>query len=605
MFRNKFLQKITILVIIVAFLCAGLIQVIGLFSAKRDVIVSVGKYDITARDFHKELSKEIEYINKYFKINVDNEYLYNSGIREYVIDRLIYERVLDSIADDLKVDYSNEFVIEKIKGLDVFQDGGHFSRDKLLEVLSENDMTESDYFNLIKSQMRRSMITIPLLDNYFMFSNVINNILMYDLQRRLLKVFSISLSEDIDIINPTDNMIESYYNDNRNKFISNELRSIRYVQFDDSLIQEINVTVTDIEAQIKLFNIAETYDYNYVVFESLEQAEDIALKLQSGTVEWNDFRGLPSYQESFHVIKNFVTEGVIYNALNDTNEGRVLILSDGSGDKYYVFHLSTIHVLDEIEMNLLRKKVATILSDMRRQEKLGEYLDNVEWLINKDQSFDDILDSIGIEDSAVFRMENFDIYGNGLDGLELDKSVALLLKNHAFSAEKGKVLLADDKKNHYYLIEVFDIRPPVLQPLHKVVDTVRLSLINYAKDDKYRAILRDYLDNDVNYHTDIFFRDYIYFLINGRSVKDPEYVKQTFELDIGKSTDIFEIDGSLVVAKLVDVLFDDYASIPEDVKMDITADFYKVIKQILFNEFNSYLRNYEINIKRYDNNILN
>ncbi|MEQ9116422.1 MAG: SurA N-terminal domain-containing protein [Rickettsiales bacterium] len=244
-FSNSYIIKILLGMLIVSFVYWG---VSGFINGARDEYVAVVDKDeyISTESFIREKQRYLREI-KLQNPSITSDQLRDMGYNNIILRDLILKKLSQVEANRLGLVISDSLVVDLIKKDKMFQNKQKkFDALRFKKILQHNKINERDYTNDIKDRMTAQLIiqafstpaTIPdmFVDATYLQSN----------QKRTATIVTANPNNKIIV---TDTEIKDYYQKNKKKLISPELRDIEFIYVDATHAKKrVNVTNKEINS---------------------------------------------------------------------------------------------------------------------------------------------------------------------------------------------------------------------------------------------------------------------------------------------------------------------------------------------------------------------
>ena len=244
----KFILGTLLTILIISFAMWGTEDLIGV-TKKQSTVASVGKLDVSAKEFYSLYSRQTEEIRKLLGASLDIKKSREFGYVDRALSSLINRALFNNEAIELGLSVSDRNVKDKILADDAFKDDlGQFSELVFRQLISESGYTEASYVEGTRQDLAREQM-VETIRSSLMIPNVIKSSLgEYNLQQRSVDYMVInSNNEKISKISKED--LSKYYEENKTNFLSDEIRSAETLLLDANKYAK-KLTVT--EDEIKL-----------------------------------------------------------------------------------------------------------------------------------------------------------------------------------------------------------------------------------------------------------------------------------------------------------------------------------------------------------------
>lgn len=184
-------------------------------------------------------------------------------VKQSVLDRLINTRLLNAEVDNNNFKVTNEQLAQFITSLPEFQQGGKFSQEVYDKLLSQNQMTPSQF----EKKMRGELLLQQVRDGFpglaFTSKAVEDAVLNVEHQQREVSVAEIKTADFISQVNVDPSEVQAYYEKHKDKFKVPEQVKLEFVMLSaNTLIPKMQTT----DEEAKKF-----YDENASKFQGSEQ----------------------------------------------------------------------------------------------------------------------------------------------------------------------------------------------------------------------------------------------------------------------------------------------------------------------------------------------
>ena len=234
--------------LILSFAIWGTEDLIG-GSKKQTTVASVGKIDVSSKEFLSLYTRQTEEIRKLLGSSLDIKRGREFGYVDRALSSLINRALFNNQASDLGLSVSDLNVKDRIIRDDSFKDDlGQFSELIFRQLISESGYTEDRYVEGTRQDLARDQMVETLRSSFILPNIISKNIGSYNLEERSVNYFIIKSSEQPHG-NFKDDEIRSFYNNNKEEFKTEEFRDVETLLLDAKKFAE-NTTVTEEEITI-------------------------------------------------------------------------------------------------------------------------------------------------------------------------------------------------------------------------------------------------------------------------------------------------------------------------------------------------------------------
>ena len=235
-------------VLIVSFAMWGTEDLVGI-QKKQSTVASVGNLDISSREFYSLYSRQTEEIRKLLGSALDIKKSREFGYVDRALSSLINRALFNNEAIELGLSVSDINVRDRIIKDESFKDDlGQFSELVFRQLISESGYTEDSYVEGTRQDLAREQMVETIRAALVIPEVMKRTLTEYNLQERSVDYVVIQI-ENEKVTNPSLDEIESYYNENKQNFLTEEYRNAETLLLDAKKYAK-KLTVT--EDEIKL-----------------------------------------------------------------------------------------------------------------------------------------------------------------------------------------------------------------------------------------------------------------------------------------------------------------------------------------------------------------
>ena len=600
----KFILGTLLTILIISFAMWGTEDLIGV-TKKQSTVASVGKLDVSAKEFFSLYSRQTEEIRKLLGASLDIKKSREFGYVDRALSSLINRALFNNEALELGLSVSDRNVRDKILADDAFKDDlGQFSELLFRQLISESGYTEVSYVEGTRQDLAREQM-VETIRSSLIIPNIIKNSLgEYNLQQRSVDYIVIdSNNEKISKISKED--LFKYYEENKTNFLSDELRSSETLLLDaNKYAKKLTVTEDEIkllyeERKESLIEPERRYlkqilvqdkDKAYSIHEELKKKisfPNVAKSMANLTEDdidlgWNTRSELPEeiVDSVFKLKKNQFTVPV------------------KSSFGWHILKLIDLEKRKEITFNEIKNDFKNEILLDKGKEAVYDLQDELEDLIASGNTFDEISKTLDVE---LIKSNKINRNGNKSDskdnnGLQ-DERILRTIFNQKLN-EEGNIINTD-KDEGLAISIVTEIIEPKQLSYQESLDQVTLEITNklQKKQAKEKA---EKIKNKINSVKDFskIAKDY---KLEVRGVKPfTRILSDDSELPIPLISKIFESKlfevnieergpNEIIIAQTVEII-DDLAKdnkelnefskrIKDDITIDLLAQFSEALRK--------------------------
>ncbi|HRM38872.1 MAG TPA: peptidylprolyl isomerase [Escherichia coli] len=230
---NSLVLKIIFGIIIVSFILTGvsgyLIGGGNNYAAKvNDQEISRGQFENAFNSERNRMQQQLG--DQYSELAANEGYM--KTLRQQVLNRLIDEALLDQYARELKLGISDEQVKQAIFATPAFQVDGKFDNSRYNGILNQMGMTADQY------QLTTQQLINGVAGTDFMLKGETDELAALVAQQRVVREATIDVNALAAKQPVTEQEIASYYEQNKNNFMTPEQFRVSYIKLDAATMQQ-------------------------------------------------------------------------------------------------------------------------------------------------------------------------------------------------------------------------------------------------------------------------------------------------------------------------------------------------------------------------------
>ena len=613
MFGSLF-SKIVLFVLLIGLVLGG-VSLEFLQTGPGDVVAKVGDEKISTKDFFSTYNSDVIKLRQMSDMPVSDETLKMIGYKDFVLNRMVQYLLIDHFVDDINFLIGRDSVVAFTKNYGGFSTNGTFDNEKFLHALKDNGINEKKYIKDTKKAITRSMITKALVSDFESNGEIVELVYKYKHQGRYVDVISLDNSI-VKVPNYSEEDIEAYYEEHKNKFKTPEYRSVMYLKvvLDDMM----SFVTPDEEAVEHAINQNKEYrklvdrrDVVNFVLDSQEDALQVKKALELGrdlAIICGDYPDIDPSDVIFNDINLEDLPEQVGKAVLGLSEGGVSnVVHSKLG--WHVAKVTQIKKVNGQRANALRKD---LLVKTRRASMEGNFSNLVGEMNDRLARGSTIFDLADEYSLVIHELGYVDILGRDRNGHIVDtvpKFDDFLDIVFNADVQGDSEFYSDDGGKTYFSFLVENVEKPQL----KTKDDARDLVIDAWKVDKMRVDLKelawkihDDLSNGVKvvyleskYNGVHISKDELFFRPGFHSGEVKNYplhlIDAVFHSDVDGVIGPFFAGEKIVVGVITGVKEAEVSSQDDTFLIDaIKDDMAHMDTQVLFEEITSYLK------KKYD-----
>ena len=382
-------------ILIISFGMWGTEDLVGV-GKKQSTVATVGKLDISAKEFYSLYTRQTEEIRKLLGSSLDIKKSREFGYVDRALSSLVNRALFNNEALELGLSVSDINVRDKILKDDAFKDDlGQFSELQFRQLISESGYSEDTYVEGTRQDLAREQMVETIRSSLTIPKIMLKKLGEYNLQERSVDYFVIDVrNEKIDKIE--DQELRDFYDANKADFMSEELRNAETLLLDaKEYAKKSTVTSDEVELLYEerkeaLIEPEERFLYQILV-DSDQKSKSIANKINPKNFEAIAKKDLGLNKEDINLgwnTKSELPEEIVDDIFN-LKEGEISIpLQSGFG--WHIIYVSKIKDRKEVKFEEVKDKFRNEILFEKGKDAVYDLQDELEDLLASGSTFDEI-----------------------------------------------------------------------------------------------------------------------------------------------------------------------------------------------------------------------
>lgn len=450
-------------------------------------VAKVGNRKISKAEFLNNVRLETNRYQSLLAKKLDKDLIKKLNIDKQVLNRLIEKNLIEKKVEDLGLLVSQKTILKKISNNQMFLDeNGNFSKEAFQYILSQNNISERKYIDLLKNGVKAAMlldsfsVSIPRLN---LMTDLIFN---YDNQER--NVDLITIKKDIlpEIRQPYNAELQQFYQDNLPMFSLPQTRRITYIYFSmKDLESDLVITQEEIldeyNKNISKYSNPELRDVDQYNFDNKKEAEeaynkllkDINSKIKGEKVSLGEVSAASLFNKIKTPIFSMAKEGIAQPV--ETSLG------------WHVFIVKNIIKSQPKDFKEVKPKIYNDLFQKRSSDIMYDFINKIEDKIAAGDSIQSLSNSFSLKIDTIpsITREGLNTAGKKIE----DIPQSSLFLDTAFKQEEGDIsdVVFLEKIKKYVVIHIDRIIPKH----NRVLDEVKGKAIVLWKEKEESRQLKE------------------------------------------------------------------------------------------------------------------
>ncbi|MGP1957419.1 MAG: peptidylprolyl isomerase [Arsenophonus sp. ER-QC15-MAG3] len=246
---NSIILKIVFIIIILSFVLTSINTY--LINGSNNNVVKVNGTKISQVQLQQAFQQEKQALaeqlgNKLSEITSNEEGV--KMLRRKALERLIEITLLNQYSNELGLIATDNQIKQNIYNMPIFQKNKHFDSDKYQSILSQYNINANDFAEEIRQNLINRQLTKIYIMDEFALPEEVNNYAKLLLEKREVKIATLSITNYLSRQKVKNNELKNYYNAYKKSFILPEQVQISYIKL-DAISNHKNIIVRDEELE--------------------------------------------------------------------------------------------------------------------------------------------------------------------------------------------------------------------------------------------------------------------------------------------------------------------------------------------------------------------
>lgn len=470
----------------------------GTFGSSSGTLAEVGDEQITDRDMSNAMRRALDQARQQ---NPEADYSAIAGQFDPILNSMIDERAMLAFATDHGFNLSKRLIDAEIAGLPATRGlDGRFSEQAYAAFLQQQQMTDADVRQLLRSALVQRLVLAPAVVDARVPLGMARPYASMLLEQREGQFALIPTDAFRGGLNPTDGDIQSFYTQNRQRYVVPEQRILRLARIGPESVANVVPTDAEIAAYYKAnqanYAGSETRVISQAVVQDKRQADGIAARARGGAgfaaaaapagLSAEDVSVGPQTRAQFTSLAG----DAIANAAFSATKGAIVgpVRSDLG---WHVIRIDDIQGASGRSLAQARDEISALLATNKKKDALTELVTTVEDRIDEGASFAEaaaaaklpIATTPPINASGQARTDAAYRFPAGLE--------AALRAGFAMSADDAPEVVTLQGDAGYVVVSVERIAPAAPAPLAEIKERVREDWIQRKANERAQAVAAD------------------------------------------------------------------------------------------------------------------
>jgi peptidyl-prolyl cis-trans isomerase D len=214
------------------------------FTSSSRSVAEVGDQEVSIGSYVRELRREQQSLQAQTGQAITMAQMSAFGMDRMVLGRLISTASLDHETDELGLSIGDETLLADLASIDAFHGiDGAFDREAYAFALSNAGLSEKEFEDDLRRESARTIVQAAILSAATMPATMTDTLTSYIGARRSFSYVQLNASDiALTAVMPTEAELQSFYDENQDRFMLPETKVITYVALRPSmLLDEVEV----------------------------------------------------------------------------------------------------------------------------------------------------------------------------------------------------------------------------------------------------------------------------------------------------------------------------------------------------------------------------
>ncbi|WCL52952.1 SurA N-terminal domain-containing protein [Gimibacter soli] len=489
-------------ILIVAFAIWGIGP--GILTGDNSKVATVGEQEITTQKFANTVQSRAQQLQVQFGGQMGTAELIKALNLDYqILQQMVTEAAVMEHARNLGLRPTDQQIAEELTSIEAFRTpDGRFSQAMMDTALQRAGMTQKDLLTDLRGLVTRQQLVDAMTSASPVPLEMARELYVWRAERRAASMITFKASDIADVPAPTDEAMNTYYEANKNSFMTPERRTYRYILLTPARFEK-DVELTDADIELAYEDRASDYiqpelrGIQEVTLPSKEAADALIAAVNAG----EDFVKAAAAASKFteeEIDLGDLTKEDIARDYGDAAADAVFALVDGTvteaiegGAGWNVFRVSGITQGKTKTLESVREELVTALTQEHAIDKMFDFVPEIEDALAADGSIAAVAEKLSLDAATVTLVDRDGLNANGTPAISSAEEARI--HQAAFTAEMGQEpevtdLDPQDNTKGLFVMALDEVKEPELKPFEEVAASVRERLIVDAKQEAAGAL---------------------------------------------------------------------------------------------------------------------
>jgi peptidyl-prolyl cis-trans isomerase D len=416
--NQKIMQFVLLLFIAPAFALFGL-EGYNTANSNANALAIVGEYAISQEEFDQAKRQRIEEARAQSGDNFNPAVFESPEINKQLLDSLVLQYLLQQSVQKQYLTASDKALFDEISSTPLFQVEGKFDLEIYKRELAARGLTPTQHQANVRFALARNQVLDPVLRASFFPEKLKKQLDDVQLAGRVVRVKNFDLAPYIDNVKITDEQIQSYYESNKNLFMSSQKADVEYVVLSPEIIKS-KIEVNDSDAAVYYeknkvrFSTPEERRARHILLDSEKEgntkddlkskAEKVLLEVKANPTRFSDLAkqySIDSGSASQGGDLGFFAKGAMVPEFEEAVFSQKKGELSGLVKSQFGYHIIEVMDIRSGQVQEFNQVKAQIVDEIKAQKISSQYADAqgrfAELVYEGGQSFDHVVESLGLK----------------------------------------------------------------------------------------------------------------------------------------------------------------------------------------------------------------
>lgn len=473
----------------------------GMLSGNTQSVATIGETTVPTQQFANAVQRRAQQLQTQFggQLSAD-QIIQMMQLDRQVLSQMVQDAAITENARELGLRATHAQVAAELRTYEAFQTpDGSFSPQMVDQALRQAGITQKELNTDVARMITRGQLVESMIAGQDLMPRALaEELYVWQAERRRATMINLSARDITDVPEPTDEDLQTYYENNQAAYMTPERRTYNYILLTpEQFTEEVQLSEEDLRAAYHYrsddYIQPELRAIQQVSFPSHDTAKNFIQRVQSG----EDFVSIGAEMSAFAAEELTLGDNSFHDIQTDFDAATaeaVFALESGAVSEpieglagWNVFKVTSITAGEEKSFEDVR---ASLEADLRREAAIDlmyDFLPDLEDAIAEDGVLTAAASKLNLSLATVAEI---DAQGTGPDGqAKVTQQIEYTIMSEAFRLEAGmepelKDIDPADSTKGVYLVEVTDIKSPEAQAFEAVRSKVSTAWMQERQQEK-------------------------------------------------------------------------------------------------------------------------